>query len=66
MCPHALARSELIYSILDRAGLQGPHNNDFDGSFRLGLDTVLDGIAAHIGAWAGRSERLAVEGRSTS
>ncbi|MEU1663995.1 TetR/AcrR family transcriptional regulator C-terminal domain-containing protein [Streptomyces sparsogenes] len=108
--PHALARSELIYSILDRAGLQGPHlsagvaaltyyvqgytatenlwrgshrdpeaetelrrqaqryldgrkelhptlarhaeldNNDFDGSFRLGLDTVLDGIAAHIGA----------------
>lgn len=107
--PHALARSELVHSLLHRAGLEGPRltaavgaltyfvqgwtatentwhglrydpaaetelrhqaqqylqhreelypvlarhadlgNDDFDGSFRLGLETVLDGIAAQLG-----------------
>ncbi|MFI0263952.1 TetR/AcrR family transcriptional regulator [Streptomyces sp. NPDC017056] len=106
--PNALARSELIYAVLNRAGLEGPRltaavaaltyyvqgytatqnlwrssqrdpaaeaelrrqaqqyldrreelhptlarhadlgNDDFDGSFQLGLETVLDGIAARI------------------
>ncbi|MEU9607989.1 TetR/AcrR family transcriptional regulator C-terminal domain-containing protein [Streptomyces sp. NPDC048057] len=107
--PHALARSERVYALLHRAGLDGPRlttavgaltyfvqgytaaenvwrtrqrdpaaegalrrrtqeyldrraelyptlaqhaapsgsGGDFDASFRLGLETVLDGIAAH-------------------
>ncbi|MFI6515729.1 TetR/AcrR family transcriptional regulator [Spirillospora sp. NPDC050679] len=108
--PQALARSELFYSLLDRAGLEGPRltaavgaltyyvqgytateniwrtarrdpaaqaelrraaqryldgkaehypalarhadlgDDDFDASFRLGLETILDGIEARIGA----------------
>ncbi|WP_413105531.1 TetR/AcrR family transcriptional regulator [Streptomyces sp. Inha503] len=107
--PHALARSELVYSVLNRAGLDGARltaavssltcyvqgytatenlwrsshrdpaaetelrrqaqqyldrreelhptlarhadlgNDDFDGSFQLGLEIVLDGIEARIG-----------------
>ncbi|ROT29415.1 TetR/AcrR family transcriptional regulator [Micromonospora sp. HM5-17] len=124
--PHALARSELVYALLHRAGLAGPRlvaavgaltyyvqgftamenawrgqqpdpaaeaelrrqaqqyldrrgeahptlaqhadlgRDDFDASFQLGLDVVLDGIAAQLGTAGPPADGSGAEGSGRS